>query len=85
MVIGQHRINFMTKTGERVTNNEKLKQVNAALVYQLIDLQGPISRVEIVQLSALAPASVTNITRQLMDSGLITEVAQQASTGGKLM
>jgi N-acetylglucosamine repressor len=83
MVIGQHRINFMTKTGERVTNNEKLKQVNAALVYQLIDLQGPISRVEIVQLSALAPASVTNITRQLMDSGLITEVAQQASTGGR--
>lgn len=73
----------MSSRGERVANHELLKQVNAALVYRLIDTQGPISRVDIAQISALAPASVTNITRQLLDNGLIKEVAQQASTGGR--
>ena len=73
----------MSSHGERVANHELLKQVNAALVYRLIDTQGPISRVDIAQISALAPASVTNITRQLLEHGLIKEVAQQASTGGR--
>lgn len=73
----------MSTRGERVANHELLKQVNAALVYRLIDTQGPISRVDIAQISALAPASVTNITRQLLENGLIKEVAQQASTGGR--
>ena len=73
----------MSSHGERVANHELLKQVNAALVYRLIDTQGPISRVDIAQISALAPASVTNITRQLLENGLIKEVAQQASTGGR--
>ncbi|SHO54923.1 ROK family protein [Vibrio quintilis] len=73
----------MAKRKERVTNHEQLKLVNAALVYQLIDLDGPVSRVSIAQRSALAPASVTNITRQLLDHHLISEVAQQASTGGR--
>ena len=73
----------MSSRGERVANHELLKQVNAALVYRLIDTQGPISRVDIAQISALAPASVTNITRQLLENGLIKEVAQQASTGGR--
>ncbi len=73
----------MNARAERVANHELLKQVNAALVYRLIDNQGPISRVDIAQISALAPASVTNITRQLMEHGLIKEVALQASTGGR--
>jgi N-acetylglucosamine repressor len=73
----------MSSRGERVANHELLKQVNAALVYRLIDTQGPISRVDIAQISALAPASVTNITRQLLENSLIKEVAQQASTGGR--
>lgn len=33
----------MSSHGERVANHELLKQVNAALVYRLIDTQGPIS------------------------------------------
>lgn len=73
----------MNKQVERVANHEMLKQVNSALVYRLIDLQGPISRVNIAQISALAPASVTNITRQLMDHHLIDEIALEASTGGR--
>ncbi|MEI8633868.1 hypothetical protein P4S72_20785 [Vibrio sp. PP-XX7] len=73
----------MVKQKERATSPERLKHVNAALVYRLIDRHGPISRVSIAQHCTPAPASITNITRQLLDHQLITEVAQQASTGGR--
>lgn len=64
-------------------SNTRLKQSNTALVYQLIDANDTISRVNIVQQSALAPASVTNITRELIQAGIVKELSQQASTGGR--
>jgi N-acetylglucosamine repressor len=73
----------MNNLSGQLKNHEKSKSSNTAFIYQLIDLNGPISRVNLVQHSALAPASVTNITRQLMEHSLISEVAQQASTGGR--
>ncbi|MDX2321860.1 MAG: ROK family protein [Moritella sp.] len=66
-----------------VANIEFIKQVNTASVYRLIDEQKQISRVDLAKLSELAPASITKMTRQLMAAGLIKEVAQQASTGGR--
>ncbi|MGL5295184.1 MAG: DNA-binding transcriptional regulator NagC [Aeromonas sp.] len=70
-------------TGGQIANVDLIKQVNFAAVYRLIDLQGPISRVKIAELSQLAPASVTKITRLLIEHGLIKETSQQASTGGR--
>lgn len=64
-------------------NVDLVKQLNGAAVYRLIDQQGPISRIQVAEISQLAPASVTKITRQLLERGLIREVAQQASTGGR--
>ena len=58
-----------------------VKQLNSAAVYRLIDQYGPISRIQIAEQSQLAPASVTKITRQLIERGLIKEVDQQASWG----
>jgi N-acetylglucosamine repressor len=66
-----------------IGNIDLVKQLNSAAVYRLIDQKGPISRIQIAELSQLAPASVTKITRQLLDRGLIKEVEQQASTGGR--
>lgn len=66
----------------QIGNVDLVKQLNGAAVYRLIDQQGPISRIQIADLSQLAPASVTKITRQLLERGLIKEVDQQASTGG---
>ncbi|WP_168428742.1 DNA-binding transcriptional regulator NagC [Erwinia amylovora] len=74
----------MTTGGQaQIGNVDLVKQLNSAAVYRLIDRQGPISRIQISELSQLAPASVTKITRQLIERGLIREVAQQASTGGR--
>ena len=74
----------MTTGGQaQIGNVDLVKQLNSAAVYRLIDRQGPISRIQIAELSQLAPASVTKITRQLIERGLIKEVDQQASTGGR--
>ncbi|MGL6315964.1 DNA-binding transcriptional regulator NagC [Vibrio sp. WXL103] len=69
--------------GAQIGNVDLVKQLNSAAVYRLIDQQGPISRIQVAEISQLAPASVTKITRQLIERGLIKEVAQQASTGGR--
>lgn len=66
-----------------IGNIELVKQINGSVVYRLIDQKGPISRIQIAETSQLAPASVTKITRQLLLRGLIREVEQQASTGGR--
>ncbi len=70
-------------TDGQIGNVDLVKQLNSAAVYRLIDQQGPISRIQVAEVSQLAPASVTKITRQLLERGLIKEVAQQASTGGR--
>ena len=67
----------------QIGNIDLVKQLNSAAVYRLIDQEGPISRIQIAEISQLAPASVTKITRQLIERGLIKEVEQQASTGGR--
>ncbi|MEZ9231893.1 ROK family protein [Vibrio amylolyticus] len=69
--------------GGQIGNVDLVKQLNSAAVYRLIDQKGPISRIQVADVSQLAPASVTKITRQLLERGLIKEVAQQASTGGR--
>ncbi|KII76857.1 DNA-binding transcriptional regulator NagC [Vibrio renipiscarius] len=69
--------------GGQIGNVDLVKQLNSAAVYRLIDQQAPISRIQVADVSHLAPASVTKITRQLLERGLIKEVAQQASTGGR--
>ncbi|WED20984.1 ROK family transcriptional regulator [Vibrio sp. JC009] len=70
-------------TSGQIGNVDLVKQLNCAAVYRLIDQEGPISRIQVADVSQLAPASVTKITRQLLAQGLIKEVAQQASTGGR--
>lgn len=68
----------MTSGGQaQIGNVDLVKQLNSAAVYRLIDQHGPISRIQIAEQSQLAPASVTKITRQLIERGLIKEVDQQ--------
>ncbi len=62
----------MTAGGQaQIGNVDLVKQLNSAAVYRLIDQHGPISRIQIAEQSQLAPASVTKITRQLIERGLI--------------
>ena len=69
--------------GSLIANIDHIKQANTAIIYKVIEKNAPISRVKIAKLSKLAPASVTKITRQLLESNIISETARQASTGGR--
>ncbi|OBT08505.1 transcriptional regulator [Vibrio sp. UCD-FRSSP16_10] len=63
---------------------DHIKQINAGKVYKLIDQFGPISRIDLSKLSALAPASITKISRELIDGHLIHEtVVQEATSRGR--
>ncbi|WP_157879459.1 sugar metabolism global transcriptional regulator Mlc [Xenorhabdus poinarii] len=53
---------------------DQIKQTNMGLVYQLIDRCGPISRIALSKKAQLAPASITKITRELIDAHLVKEM-----------
>lgn len=58
-----------------------MKQSNQHLVLQLIQSQGPISRKAIAQLSGLSQASVSGITGELIERGLVIEVGEVQGEG----
>ncbi|WP_105902359.1 sugar metabolism global transcriptional regulator Mlc [Vibrio gangliei] len=58
---------------------DQIKQINTGRVYKLIDQFGPISRIDLSKLSGLAPASITKISRELMEGHLIHETVVQES------
>ncbi|MDA9557091.1 ROK family protein [Vibrio sp.] len=63
---------------------DHIKQANTGRVYQLIDQLGPISRIALSKASNMAPASITKITRELLNGHLIEEVAiQDAGSRGR--
>jgi transcriptional regulator of PTS gene len=66
---------FMAQPG----HIDHIKQINAGRVYKLIDQLGPISRIDLSKVSELAPASITKITRELIDAHLIHETTVQES------
>lgn len=41
--------------GGQIGNVDLVKQLNSAAVYRLIDQQGPISRIQVADVSQLAP------------------------------
>lgn len=55
------------------TNLEYTKTYNVRIVLETIRLYGPLSRVEIARRTQLTAQTVTNITRSLMQSGMILE------------
>ena len=63
---------------------DHIKQINAGRVYKLIDQKGPISRIDLSKTSELAPASITKITRELIDAHLVHETTvQEAISRGR--
>ncbi|MTI11994.1 ROK family protein [Sansalvadorimonas verongulae] len=57
-----------------IVNLDVVKDRNISAVYKTILTHGAIPRTEIARICQIAPGSVTRITRQLMDNGLIEEV-----------
>lgn len=60
-----------------------IRELNRSAILALIWQRGPIARVEIAKALVLSPATVTVLTRDLVQEGLVREVAQAPSTGGR--
>lgn len=56
---------------------------NRSLVLAAIRIEPSVSRVELARLTGLAAQTVSNIVRRLLDDGLVVEVGQGPSRGGK--
>lgn len=55
------------------TNLQYAKSYNVRIVLESIRLYGPVSRVDVARKSQLTAQTVTNITRELLQAGLIVE------------
>ena len=60
-----------------------IRDLNRAAILSLIGQRGAIAHVEIAQELALSPATVTVLTRDLMQEGVVREVAAAPSRGGR--
>jgi predicted NBD/HSP70 family sugar kinase len=64
-------------------NRELIKRINRNLVLNVIKSRGPISRTEIARLSGLSLASVSGITAELIETGLVYATGEGESSGGR--
>jgi predicted NBD/HSP70 family sugar kinase len=64
-------------------NQQYLKLINRAVVYRTIREAGKISRAELANRTGLNPATLTHITRTLLDQELIEEAGYSDSRGGR--
>lgn len=60
-----------------------IREINEALVLDVLRVQGPTARSQIARLTGLSPATITGITAKLIEAGMILEVSQGQSTGGR--
>ena len=59
------------------------RNLNRTAILRLIGISGPIARAQIAQQLALSPATVTSITRELIESGLVRVADRAPSAGGR--
>ena len=64
-------------------NRQLIRAINRSTVLNVVKAESPVSRTEIGRLSGLSPATVSEITADLIAEGLIYEKAAGDSTGGR--
>jgi N-acetylglucosamine repressor len=64
-------------------NRDLIRALNRSTILAMIKLHGTIARAEIARKSGLSPATVTGITSELIEEGLIFEKSAGDSSGGR--
>ncbi|GAB6098357.1 ROK family protein [Halanaerocella petrolearia] len=62
---------------------ELMKQLNVSLIMECIREKGPISRADIAEITDLTPASVSKLTKKLINKDFIQESGLGKSSGGR--
>jgi len=60
-----------------------MKSLNRAIILNKIRIHGPISRADIAKETTLTPPTVSNIVKELIETGLVIETTQGESKGGR--
>jgi predicted NBD/HSP70 family sugar kinase len=60
-----------------------IRRVNRTGVLRHLFLAGPLNRPRLAQLTGLSSGSITNVTSELLEEGLIEEVGLEESDGGR--
>lgn len=69
--------------GPRIVGVGDLRQHNRAFLLELIRTTGPVSRAELKRAARLSMPSVMDITSDLIKRGLVREMGEGPSTGGR--
>ncbi|HEX2980430.1 MAG TPA: ROK family transcriptional regulator [Anaerolineaceae bacterium] len=64
-------------------NRDLIRSINRSIILNVIKSQVLVSRAAIAQITGLSPATVTGITGQLIEEGLVFEKATGDSNGGR--
>lgn len=64
-------------------NLERVGDHNQRVILQAIRVNGPITRVTLAQITGLTPPAVANITKRLLDDGLIVEAGRVQGARGQ--
>lgn len=71
-------------TGKYVKGDSQLiKELNAALILDIVREAGEISRIDIAKKSRLSPPAVSVIIAELLEKDLLLEMGKAPSTGGR--
>ncbi len=77
MVDRRHRI------PPRKSSPEDARRANRRLLLDLLRAEGPTSRADLARLTGLTPATVSNVTRDLLAEGLLADRGVQSGSVGK--
>lgn len=67
----------------RTGSKALIRDLNRSAILALIGGRGPISRVDIARQLSLSGGTVTALTRELVDDGLVCELDKEPSSGGR--
>lgn len=68
---------------QRVQSSALVRDVNRTAVLAMLGRSGPLSRADLARHLRLSPPTVTAITRDLLADGLVTELEDSVSRGGR--
>src|SRR5213593_4754943 len=67
----------------RTASTGLTRDLNRAAIFRIIGASGPIARTHIARRLGLSPATVTSVTRELLDQGLLRVAERAPSNGGR--
>src|SRR2546430_10950404 len=67
----------------RTATSGHTRDLNRSAIFRMIGTSGPIARTQIAKTLGLSPATVTAVTRELLDQGIVRVAERAPSKGGR--